>query len=115
MAATTRILLINSERTFRLLLQFRGYETAVASSYQEAREMLAADRFDLIIVQIEFEREAALRFCDELKQSHPQLKIALLAHHTLYFPPSACPDDVIVRQDGPGQFLQQVEQLVAAA
>lgn len=114
MAAATRILLLNSETTFRMLLQFRGYETAVAKSYQEAREMLVAERYHLIIVQIEFEREAALQFCDELKQSHPELKIALLAHHTLYFPPSSCPDGVIVRQDGPIQFLQQVEQLVAA-
>lgn len=77
--------------------------------------MLADEPYDLIIVQIEFEREAALHFCDELKQSHPQMKVALLAHHTLYFPPNSCPDGVIVRQDGPIQFLQQVEQLVAAA
>jgi CheY-like chemotaxis protein len=114
MPAATRILLLNSEPTFRLLLQFRGYETAVASSYQEAREMLAAERYHLIIVQIEFEREAALRFCDDLKQSHPQLKIELLAPHTLYIPPSSCPDDVIVRQDGPRQVLQHVDLLVAA-
>jgi CheY-like chemotaxis protein len=113
--AATRILLLNSETTFRLLLQFRGYETAVAESYQEAREMLAAERFDLVLVQIEFEREGALQFCNELKQSFPDLKVALLAHHTLYFPPNSCPDDVIARQDGPVQFLQQVEQLVAAA
>lgn len=115
MPAATRILLLNSEPTFRMLLQFRGYETAVAASFQEAREMLAAEPYQLIIVQIEFEREAALRFCDEVKHSYPQLKVALLAHHTLYFPPASCPDGVIVRQDGPTQFLQQVEQLVAAA
>lgn len=114
MPSATRILLLNSEPTLRMLLQFRGYETATAGSYTEAREMLASTRYHLVIVQVEFEREAALEFCNEIKQAHPSMKVALLAHHILYFPPNSCPDDVIVRQDGPGQFLQQVEQLVAA-
>jgi CheY-like chemotaxis protein len=114
MAGSKRILLLNSEATFRLLLQFRGFDVTTAHSYAEAREELASAAYDLVLVQVEFDRESALAFCEQLKQQYPSLKIALLAHHTLYFPPNSCPDDVIVRQDGPSQFLQQVEQLVAA-
>jgi hypothetical protein len=114
MLAPVRILLLNTEPTFSLLLQFRGYEVTVAKSYEEVRQLLAADVCNLVILQVEYDRTAALEFCEQLKQDYPVIKVALLAHHTLYFPPNSCPDDVIVRQDGPGQFLQQVEQLVAA-
>ena len=112
MAATQRILLLNSEATFRLLLQFRGYEVTMAHTFQEARQELAASPYNLVVVQVEFDRHSALQFCEELKRDYPAIKVALLAHHTLYFPPTTCPDDVIVRQDGPSQFLKQVEQLV---
>jgi CheY-like chemotaxis protein len=111
-SSSTSILLLNAEPTFRLLLQFRGYETTMAKSREEVRELLAQAAYDLVIVQVEFERQSALEFCEELKQTYPSIKIALLAHHTLYFPANTCPDGIIARQDGPVQFLQQVEQLV---
>jgi CheY-like chemotaxis protein len=114
MSSSTRILLLDSEPTFRLLLQFRGYETTLAKSREEVRELLAVSSYSLVIIQVEFDRQSALEFCEELKQAFPSVKIALLAHHTLYFPPNVCPDGIIARQDGPVQFLQQVEQLVAA-
>ena len=114
MPSSTRILLFNAEPTFRLLLQFRGYETAVAKSREEVRDLLAQTSYDLVIVQVEYDRESVLEFCEELKKAFPGTRVALLAHHTLYFPVDACPDGIIARQDGPVQFLQQVEQLVAA-
>ncbi|MCI0347935.1 MAG: hypothetical protein L0Z53_00785 [Acidobacteriales bacterium] len=114
MPSSTRILLLDAEPTFRLLLQFRGYETALAKSREEVRELLAQSSFNLVIVQVEFDRQAALDFCEELKKTYPTVRVALLAHHTLYFPPNSCPDGIIARQDGPIQFLQQVEELVAA-
>jgi CheY-like chemotaxis protein len=114
MSASTRILLLDAEPTFRLLLQFRGYETTMAKSREEVRELLAHSSYNLVIVQVEYDRQSALEFCEELKQAYPSMKLALLAHHTLYFPPNTCPDGIIARQDGPVQFLQQVEQLVSA-
>ena len=114
MSSSNHILLLDAEPTFRLLLQFRGYETTLAKSREEVRELLAEATYDLVIVQVEFDRQSALEFCEELKQTYPIVKVALLAHHTLYFPPNACPDGIIARQDGPAQFLKQVEQLVAA-
>ena len=114
MSSSNRILLLDTEPTFRLLLQFRGYETILAKSREEIRELLAQSSYDLVIIQVEFDRTSALDFCEELKQKYPKVKVALLAHHTLYFPPNVCPDGIIARQDGPVQFLQQVEELVAA-
>jgi CheY-like chemotaxis protein len=113
------ILLVDGDETLQglraLMLRLRGYRVERVPSIPAAEEKLAAGGFDLVLIDIRQFVKVAVEFCESAKATHPGLKIAFLADHTLYLSRESCPDDVIARQDGPEQFLRQVDELVRAS
>jgi len=116
---TISILLVDGDETLQglrtLMLRLRGYRVERAASLEAARERIAEQGFGLVLIDVQKFPEIHLDFCEELKAAQPGVKVAFLANHTLYLPPDSCPDEVISRQDGPEQFLTEVDKLVGAA
>jgi DNA-binding NtrC family response regulator len=113
------ILLVDGDETLQglrtLMLRLRGYRVEHVGSLEAGREAADRGEFQLVIVDVQQFHAKSLDFCEELKAAHPGLKVAFLANHTLYLPPQSCPDEVISRQDGPEQFLAQVDALAEAS
>jgi len=116
---TISILLVDGDETLHglrtLMLRLRGYRVERVASLDAARERTAERGFGLVLIDVQKFPDAHLDFCEELKATQPGVKVAFLANHTLYLPPHSCPDEVIARQDGPEQFLSEVDRLVGAS
>jgi CheY-like chemotaxis protein len=97
------------------MLRLRGYRVERVDSVEMARQRAARESFQLILIDVQQHPQVGLEFCEELKARHPGLKIAFLANHTLYLPQQTCPDRIIAQQDGPEQFLSQVDELLGAS
>jgi DNA-binding NtrC family response regulator len=113
------ILLVDGDETLQglrtLMLRLRGYRVERVATLDDARRSTAAQPFGLVLIDVQRFPGLGLEFCEEMKAAHPGIKVAFLANHTLYLPPQSCPDEVIARQDGPEQFLTQVDELVGAS
>ena len=116
---TISILLVDGDETLQglrtLMLRLRGYRVERVASLDAARQRTAEQGFGLVLIDIQKFPDLHLDFCEELKANQPGVKVAFLANHTLYLPPQSCPDEVIARQDGPEQFLSQVDRLVGVS
>ena len=116
---TISILLVDGDETLQslrtLMLRLRGYRVERVATLEAARIRTAEQAFGLVLIDVQRFPDVHLEFCEELKAARPGIKVAFLANHTLYLPPESCPDEVIARQDGPEQFLSQIDRLVEAS
>ena len=112
----TNILLVNGEVTLQhlraLMLRMKGYDVESASTLDEAKQKLASGSFKLVIVDVGYYAEPGLRFCEEVKQTHPKVKVVMQANRQLFLNADSCPDKVISKQEGPQTFLSEVEMLL---
>jgi putative two-component system response regulator len=76
-----RILVIDDEasvrRTFSRALAADGYECATAESVPRARELLDADRYDLIICDLSMPGESGMTLLEELDKSHRKVAVLM--------------------------------------
>jgi hypothetical protein len=56
-----------------------------------------------------------LKFCEEMKQLHPGLKVLMQAEDGVFPLVDACPDRVVPKQEGPHRFVTEVERVLGAA
>ena len=115
-ATPAKILLVNGDTTVQqlraLMLRMKGYEVATSGTLHEAREKVAGGDYKLVIVDVGYFAEAGLLFCEEIKKDYPKIKVLLQSDGQLYLRPDSCPDNVISKQDGPHNFINEVEAML---
>ena len=76
-----RILVVDDEapvrRTLSRALAADGYECADAESVPRAREMLEADRYDLVICDLNMPGESGMTLLEELDRSHSEVAVLM--------------------------------------
>jgi putative two-component system response regulator len=76
-----RILVVDDEapvrRTFSRALAADGYECATAESVPRARELLDADRYDLVICDLNMPGESGMTLLEELDKSHCEIAVLM--------------------------------------
>ena len=77
-----RILVVDDDasvrRTFSRALSAEGYECATAESVPEARELLGADRYDLVTCDLNMPGESGMTLLEELDKAHRDIAILML-------------------------------------
>jgi DNA-binding NtrC family response regulator len=114
-----RILLVNGYTTVQhlraLMLRMEGYSVDTAADLDSARAVLATSHgYDLLIVDVGHFAEQGLAFCEEIKRTHPELKLLMQVDGHLFFNRESCPDQVVSKQEGPKHFVDEVERLLEA-
>ena len=113
------ILLVNGTATVQnlrlLMLRMRGFTVHGALNLKDARHLLTAKSYDLVIVDVGHFAEPGLEFCEEIRQSHPDIKVMLQAEDNVVPHAHQCPDKVVSKQEGPHAFVSEVENVLAAS
>ena len=111
------ILLVNGTATVQnlrlLMLRMRGYTVHGALSLSDARRLLTAQSYELVIVDVGHYAGPGLEFCEELRTTHPNVKVMLQVEDNLLPFKHECPDKVIPKQEGPHAFVNEVEKVLA--
>ncbi len=80
--AGERILVVDDDapvrRTFSRALAADGYECATAESVPQARELLDADRYDLVICDLNMPGESGMTLLEELDKSHRKVAVLMV-------------------------------------
>ena len=112
------ILLVNGTATVQnlrlLMLRMRGYTAHGALSLNDARQLLAARRYSLVIVDVGHFARPGLEFCEEIRKIQPHQKVMLQVEDNLLPLNHDCPDKVIPKQEGPHAFVIEVENMLSA-
>jgi DNA-binding response OmpR family regulator len=76
------VLVVDDDASIRLLcrlnLELDGWRVVEAASLSQARERLAGDCVDVVVLDVHVGSENGLEFLQELRRERPQLKIAML-------------------------------------
>jgi len=98
------------------MLRMRGYNVDTAADLDAARTVIsAAPQYDLVIVDVGHFAEPGLQFCEEIKQRHPHQKVLMQVDGHAYLGRETCPDKIVSKQEGPHQFVEEVERLLPAS
>jgi DNA-binding response OmpR family regulator len=99
------------------ILEEAGYEVVSAHDGEEALELHAARRPDLVITDVEMPRKDGYQVCKTLKERDPHLPViicsALGEAHDLERGFDAGADDYLVKPAAPEELLSRVRQLFA--
>jgi len=113
-----KILLVDDDHVVRglraTILGNLGHDITEAVSLSDARSLWSPGLFNLVIVDVKQSLSEAIDFCEEIKRVGKQV-VAFLTPYTAYVPKGACPDDVIHKEDGPANFVREVQQLLGVA
>jgi len=113
------ILLVNGSATVQnlrmLMLRMRGFTVHGALSLNEARELIKAKPYSLVIVDVGHFAGPGLEFCEEVRKLQPHQKVMLQVEDNLLPLAHDCPDKVIPKQEGPHAFVSEVEKMLAAS
>jgi DNA-binding NtrC family response regulator len=115
----SRILLVNGDFTVQhlraLMLRLKGHHVDMASDLLEARNLISARQYELVIVDVGNFAEPGLQFCEEMKKSHPGQKFLMQVDYHLFLYGNTCPDKVVSKEEGPQHFITEVEKMLSAA
>jgi DNA-binding response OmpR family regulator len=116
----SRILLVDGNSTVQhlraLMLRMRGFNVDTAVDLDAARTVISAGpQYDLVIVDVGHFAAPGLEFCEETKQRHPHQKVLMQVDGHAYLGRDTCPDKVVSKQEGPHQFVEEVESLLPAS
>lgn len=113
------ILLVNGTTTVQnlrvLMLRMRGFTVHGASSLDDARQLIKAKPYSLVIVDVGHYAGPGLEFCEEARQLRPHQKVMLQVEDNLLPLSHECPDKVIPKQEGPHAFVSEVERMLTAS
>jgi DNA-binding NtrC family response regulator len=113
------ILLVNGTATVQnlrmLMLRMRGYTVHGALSLHDARQLLTVKDYTLVIVDVGHFAAPGLKFCEEIREAHPHIKVMLQAEDNVLPLNHECPEKVVPKQEGPHAFVKEVEQVLAAS
>ena len=108
----TILLIANADETHRKpLLESQGYSVQMASM-ENAEKCLAATTFLLALTASEGNIATTLNCCERMKSIAPEMRIAVIAERSEYFPPNSAVDAIIRQQHSPRQFLAAVRRLL---
>ncbi|WP_305042977.1 response regulator [Geoalkalibacter sp.] len=114
-----KILVVDDEDDLRLLytdeLQDEGYEVAGAGSGQEARELLARDQFDLMILDIQMRGESGLDLLKDVVREREDLPVILCTAFSMYKDDfsSWLADAYVVKSSDLSELKEQVRKVLA--
>ena len=116
----SRILLVDGNSTVQhlraLMLRMRGFNVDTAVDLDAARTVISAGpQYDLLIVDVGHFAAPGLEFCEEIKQRHPHQKVLMQVDGHPYLGRESCPDKVVSKQEGPHDFVEEVERLLPAS
>ena len=116
----SRILLVDGNSTVQhlraLMLRMRGFNVDTAVDLDAARTVISAGpQYDLLIVDVGYFAGPGLEFCEEIKQRHPHQKVLMQVDGHPYLGRESCPDKVVSKQEGPHDFVEEVERLLPAS
>ena len=110
-----RLLIVDDEQSTRDMLARamtrRGFETRVAESVDDAREMIAQEKFDAALLDLKIHRASGLELIAPLRSANPRARIILLTGY------SSIPTAVAAIKLGADDYLCKPadgEQLMAA-
>jgi len=117
---TPRILLVNGENTVQhlraLMLRMEGYRVDTAVDLRAARAVISAARkYDLVIVDVGRFSAPGLAFCEEIKAKYTDLKVLMQVDGNRFVDPASCPGEVVSKEEGPQQFVREVERMLQAS
>jgi DNA-binding NtrC family response regulator len=76
------VLVVDDDASIRLLcrlnLELDGWRVVEAASLSQARERLAGDGVDVVVLDVHVGSENSLEFLQELRRERPHLKVAML-------------------------------------
>ena len=84
-----RVLVVDDDPTIRLLLskflEMQNCEAETAAGGEEALDLLNAEHFDIIMVDLQMPGMTGIEFAEVVRQQHPDIPIALITGvaHTL--------------------------------
>jgi len=95
-----------------LVLQSQGYEATCVTDASTVLNSWISKTYDLVLVDVQHNPDAALEFCSDLKEKDVAQLVALISDHHVWVPPHPCPDEVIPRSEGPAAFVEKVRNLL---
>jgi DNA-binding response OmpR family regulator len=76
------VLVVDDDASIRLLcrlnLELDGWRVLEAATVRQAREQLAADEVEVVVLDVHVGSENGVEFLHELRRDRPALKVALL-------------------------------------
>jgi DNA-binding NtrC family response regulator len=76
------VLVVDDDRSIRLLcrlnLELDGCRVLEAATVAEAREQLAGERVDVVLLDVHVGSDNGIEFMHEVRDAHPGVKVALL-------------------------------------
>ena len=80
--AGARVLVVDDEPDLRTLYELTllraGYEVLSAANMAEARDQLAAERFDIVITDLKMEKIDGLRILERTKELYPNTEVIMI-------------------------------------
>ena len=114
-----RILLVNGEPTVQhlraLMLRMKGYYVDTSATLEAAQDQVFERPYNLVIVDVGHFAAPGLEFCEEIKKKSPDLKVLMQVNDNVFLDRHSCPDSVVSKQEGPQNFIKEVETLLQAA
>jgi DNA-binding response OmpR family regulator len=87
MSAETRVLIVEDDENLRLALQDNleneGYDVRTAACADDARKALAADAFDVVVLDIMLPDADGYRLCGEIRERGLPVRVLMLTARTL--------------------------------
>lgn len=114
-----KILVVDDEDDLRLLytdeLLDEGYEVVGAGSGREARDLLARDRFDLMILDIQMRGESGLDLLKDIVRERDDLPVILCTAFSMYKDDfsSWLADAYVVKSSDLSELKEQVRKVLA--
>jgi DNA-binding NtrC family response regulator len=111
------VLVVDDDHSIRFLcrvnLELEGCAVQEAGTLAEAREALAAEHIDVVLLDVHVGTGSGVDFLEELRRDHPGVAVAMLTGSvgtpTLE---GATPDAVIAKPFRPEQLIETVRDLV---
>ena len=98
--------------TIREIIARQGFDVHTAGSLDLGRSLAKQNEYDLLIVNVHGDVAAIMDFCEEMKAINPSQMVAFLAGRWTYIPKhSACPDDVIPKDEGPQELVRRLHEI----
>ncbi len=101
--------------TIREIIARQGFDVHTAGSLDLGRTLAKQNEYDLLIVNVHGDVPSVMQFCEEVKAINPSLMVAFLAGRWTYIPRhSACPDDVIPKDEGPHELVRKLHEILGS-
>lgn len=111
------ILLVDDDSRRRnlraIMLSTHGYDVGSASNAVEAQSTWEVTRPDLVLVALSRYNAGTLEFLEGIKRVSPHQRVAFLNGESLHLAPLFYNGELIRKAEGPGDFLEQVGNLLA--